>query len=248
MKAAIMGILIGLTAVIAMRWLGPPAPAIREMAADPLTGQQAMSGRFLPTPSAAEVTRKLARVLPSVKCDATPLAKFIAWFEDSTGINVYIEWRDLAAAVGPESPVTLDVRNISAGAALQLALDQAPLAGPGLGYAVLDGIVKVSTTSRLDRAMIVRVYDVRDLIEALVDLKLRLERKSMPYIGAADREADAAFSLQDQIGTSPPWQTWGDGAETISYLGGRMVVSQTKAGHEAIAAILAELRARVGPR
>src|SRR6266550_8984885 len=110
MKATIVGTLTGLTAAIAMMWLGPRPPAVREAPVDPLTGQQALSGRFLPTTRSAEVTRKLARVLPSVKCDAMPLAKFIAWFEHSTGINVYVEWRDLAAAVGPESPVTLAAR------------------------------------------------------------------------------------------------------------------------------------------
>src|SRR2546430_2707593 len=142
MNAPFVGTLTGLTAAIAMMWLGPRPPAVREAPVDPLRGQQALSGRFLPTTRSIEVGRKLARVLPSVKCEALPLAKFISALTDSTGLNIYVEWRELtAAAAGPDSPITLNVQNVGAGTALQLALDQARLTGPRVSFVVLEGIV-----------------------------------------------------------------------------------------------------------
>jgi hypothetical protein len=250
MKATIVGTLTGLTAAAAMIWFGPRAPAVREAPLNPAIGQPSLSGRFLPTTQTANVRRQLARVIPTVKCDAMPLSKFINWLEDTSGLNVYVEWRELnAAAVGPDSPISLDVRNVTVGTVLQLALDQAHMTGPRVGYAVLDGIVKVSILSRLDRVAMVRVYDVRDLIEAAVKLKLRLEPRSMPnisYDGRPDPEADAAERLQDILreASAAAGQNFGNDGEQMSYFGGRLVVTHTQAGHDTIAAILAGLRAK----
>lgn len=254
MKATIVGTLTGLTAAVAMMWLGTRSPAVRQAPATPNTGQQALADRFIPNAHTAEVRRKLAIILPAVKCDAMPLSKFISWLEDSTGLNIYIEWRDIAAAsaVGPDSPITMNVQNVSAGTVLQLALDQARLTGPRVCFVPLEGIVKVSTLSKLDRAVMIRVYDVRDIIEAAVEMKLRLQPKSPPDVlidGNPNLELEAASRLQELIRTTTPPQMLDDtDAAQMSYFAGRLVISQTEAGHEAIAAILSGLHAAQGQK
>ena len=63
-----------------------------------------------------------------------------------------------------KSPVTLDLKNVTAATALQTALDQCQPSGDPVGFVCVDTFLKISVKRMLDDSSI-RVYDVRDLIE-----------------------------------------------------------------------------------
>jgi hypothetical protein len=256
MKAMIVGTVAGISAALATTWLGPPRPAARPVREAPVFasgGPQDLAGRFATDPKAHETPAKLARVLPHVTCQEMPLSKFIEELAKSTGAQFYVEWDAMMgdAAVGPDSPVTMMEKHISGAEALRLALKRLKR-GPGIDvrFRAIDGIVKVST--RLDRWPVVRVYDVRDLIEASAELSRRLgvtpdsPQTNPNSVATSDPEQDAVRALRNLILNSiedPQWPAT-DADKSVNYYAGRLVVNQTAGNHETIAALLAGLRAK----
>jgi len=108
----------------------------------------------------------LARTLPELAFDQVPLSRVLDWFREVLGVNMHVYWTNLAdCGVDPDSPVSVNVRDLSAERALRLVLD-AVSDYAVLGFQVDDGVLVIATRDRLNRASTTEVYDVRDLLLA----------------------------------------------------------------------------------
>lgn len=107
----------------------------------------------------------LSRTVAEVRFDAAPLEDVLEWFADASGQNVVVQWQLLAdVGVERDQPVSLRLRNVQLGTVLWLVLNQ--VAGPDiqLAYQADREVLLISTAQALSQHMIVRVYDVTDLL------------------------------------------------------------------------------------
>ncbi len=123
----------------------------------------------LDSPASRQTRQRLAAVLPSVELPAgTTLGQALDFLRDKGGLSLDVNW-NLLAAVGIDREGTecgpISLENVKIESALQIILDNSSAAlDVSLGYEVIDGTVCVSTPAHLDRHTIVRVYNVRDLL------------------------------------------------------------------------------------
>ncbi|HMQ16963.1 MAG TPA: hypothetical protein PKC49_13420 [Phycisphaerae bacterium] len=130
--------------------------------ADP-PGARAGDAEAKKRPRAA--VRALAMRLPEVRFADTPLEDVFAAIGAMAGVNVVVRWEELER-VGIErtQPVSLTVRNVRLSQALWLVMNEAAPDGTKLAYRADDTFIVISSVRDLDQQMIVRVYDVNDLL------------------------------------------------------------------------------------
>lgn len=252
MKATIIGTLSGVSAAIMVMLLSPrpAAPVVREIPLYSSGSAPALAAQFLPATRPNAIVQRMNKILARVKCDDMPLEKFIAWIGEQAGVNIYVEWHAImGAAAGPDTLVTLNLQNVSAAHALQLALDQSRVTGDRIRFIPMDGVLKVSMQSRMDHNMSVRVYDVRDLIEQGAKdgdhrRKPVLDRFSSSAAANPGTPEDQAIeSLRTILQKSIETNIWPESTD-IDYFAGRFIIKSTGQNHESITAMLAALRAK----
>ena len=155
--------------------------------------------------------------------------------------------------IGPDSPVSLNLQNVSAATTLQIALDQTRITGERTVFAPMDGVLKISMESRLDRYLTVRVYNVRDLIQDSANsgsLPRRQDTNTRDMFssgGSSPRsttpEEQAIENLRTILKKSVTNNVWPD-ATDIDYFAGRFVITSSRLNHQTIAAMLEALRAK----
>lgn len=127
--------------------------------------------------------------------------------------------------------IDLRVKQVAVGRVLDLVL------GDELAYVPRETDVLITTRRVAQRRLVTRTYPVDGLLRAL-----RREDQG-PLTGPGD----AAGNLVDLVTVVVPptalarvagWTHWGGGPGTIAVQGQRLVVSQTQAGHDVIAAFL----------
>ena len=123
---------------------------------------------YTPTPllAVAYIRRILASRVPPLRFDDTPLQDVLDWVQDYSGALVTVRWGVLErCGIERETPVSLRVNGNQFAHVLAAVLDQAgSAAGVKLAYEASAEQFVFSTHADLSREMIVRVYDVRDLL------------------------------------------------------------------------------------
>jgi len=181
-------------------------------------------------------------------------------------ITINIDRTGIAAANATllESPIDLQVKDVSIDQALQMVL------GSELGYVVQeDGSVLISSRARLSENLPVTAYFVGDLITQVPDFGTTVPRMNneinAPDAGGAggggtagnifnqtqteETEENGAERLRALIertirsSTTEPWESAG-GRATLDFYerSGLMLVSQTPDGHQRLQALLENLR------
>jgi len=96
--------------------------------------------------------------------DNIGLAKVMAHFSRITGANIVVNWHALAeAGVTRETPISLDLENVTFRKALQVVLDQASPSMP-LTWIIEDNVLEITTQAEADKRMVTRIYVVTDLV------------------------------------------------------------------------------------
>jgi hypothetical protein len=169
----------------------------------------------------------------SLKLKDTPLKETAAYLADLSGVNVLLDSKALAdAGIAQELPITLELANVSLGAALR-----AMLAEHDLGYTIPDdNVLTITTAQRAKEDVVVRVYDVKDLVSPAVSAN---EYSATPV-------GSDATSLIDLITTCVHPTSWtGSGAGSngvISYAASGLVVSHNREVQREVAELLTSLR------
>lgn len=122
---------------------------------------------------AQQVTRAstlatLAKSVPEVDWEDTPLETIIEWLREQGPINVVVRWRALQIdGIDPDTEVTLRLRNTTVGQALTYALEQLATIPGEIRYRTFGNALHISTTADFNQKMHMRVYSVADILRTI---------------------------------------------------------------------------------
>jgi beta-lactamase regulating signal transducer with metallopeptidase domain len=208
------------------------------------TFSERFDGDTAPPPQAGDATlaarAKLGEKLPEVKFDSTAFSDTVDFLRDVTKLNIFVDWRVLeSAGVDRNSPVTISLKDVATERALRYVLRDVGGGGVKLDFAVIDGIVTISTEEALAADTSVRVYNIAALLKAMPT--------TMPV--GTDEQVMLASKIERVIETvreavaPDSWREAGGPTGAIRELNGKLVVTQTEANHAAIQKLLEELTA-----
>ena len=132
---------------------------------DQTVAQERSTGR-----SDALTVAQLEKPLPALTFDAVGFSDVVDFLRDVSGTNIFVNWKSLeAAGIDRNTPVSANLRNIKFSKALSIILDSVGGGQTKLGYTIDEGVITISTQDDLSRNVVVRVYDIRDLIVNIPD-------------------------------------------------------------------------------
>jgi len=105
-----------------------------------------------PTDLDKRVAKKLEDLVP-INFQANKLINVLDYFRNTTGVRFFIDWEAMeAVGIKQDQRITLKLEKASAASALKQVLEQASerMKEPA-GYAIIDGVVHVSTKSGLQK-------------------------------------------------------------------------------------------------
>jgi hypothetical protein len=125
-----------------------------------------------PPPPASRLTSAAARLyattLPAIDVDRLAFADALDRLRDGAGAQIFVNWRALeASGINKDAPVSLHPPAANLGAVLRSLLDQIEVSHRGvrLDFTLDEGALVISTRDDLAKDVVVRVYDVRDLVD-----------------------------------------------------------------------------------
>lgn len=184
-----------------------------------------------------------------------PLVDFFEWLQRETKVNVVVRWKVLAkAGIPQEQPLTLRVEGVTIRKLLELVFAQ--VAGGDekkqLSALAEDNTLIVSTRADINAQLVVRTYDVQDLLFTVPNFPGRspggaarpTERATVR--GEAAAESDEARRLIEMITKNIEPASWkvNGGAGTIILFRGQLVIRNCAEVHQ----ILAELLGKPGKK
>jgi hypothetical protein len=196
---------------------------------DPRPGDSGSADARPAKPPARNVHRLLAQRVPEVTFDETPLEAWLEWLRDTAQINVVAQWERLAeVGVQRDHPIVLRARNLRLGQLIWLVLQQCETTGDvRLGYRVDADLMVITTVQDLDREMVIRVYDVQDLLAArLRNPSITVGRQHEFVTGLVPSVAAGA------VGVRPVTQRWLSGCFLEGGDGGGDVYADDESGYD----------------
>lgn len=195
--------------------------------------------------ASGETVDRIYRVLDGqlisagMEYNGAALSQVVATLQDDYQIPIQLDVPALEdAGIGPDEPVSINLRNISLRSALRLLLKQVQLT-----YVIQDEVLIITTPEEAESHLIVCVYDVRDL-------RGKNQPGSPPPqpLGAsAWADYDPLMGVITSCVSTETWAENGGGeAEIRSLKPGLMVISQTQAVHDEIRGLLASIRLTLG--
>jgi hypothetical protein len=121
----------------------------------------------LETPADRETRSRLQATVPAFEFESgTGLEDVINFLRQKGQFSIDVNWNALAAVnIDKTTDIGgLSLQKVKLETALQILLDNVGGTETRLGYDVVDGVVRVSVPGDLDRRTVVRVYDVRALL------------------------------------------------------------------------------------
>jgi hypothetical protein len=170
------------------------------------------------------IERALAAPLHSQGLDFTdqPLHDVLMALQDEYGIPVQLN-RPALEAIGlaPDTPINVNLHNISLRSALNLMLRQVDLT-----YVIQDEVLMVTTKEDSEKYLVTCVYNVQGLVD--------------------DSDKQSMEALIDSIEACVATETWTDNgkgsADIMPLRPGLLVVSQTSAVQEEVSGLLGRIR------
>ncbi len=120
------------------------------------------------------VMRLLNREIPAVSFDQETFEDVLDWFRAQGLKNIVVHWQKVedAGDIDRATPVELQVSELTLGELLDLALStvSASAFNPGgrLSYRIVNGLIRISTQAEFANEIIVRTYDIENLLQALI--------------------------------------------------------------------------------
>ena len=110
------------------------------------------------------IQASLDRRLPAVNLvPGTALTDAVDFLKDVTGANILVNWKALEAdSIDKQTPVSAVLHDVRFSKVLDVILQQA--GGGKLSYTIDEGVIEISTTEELNKAVETRVYDIDDLL------------------------------------------------------------------------------------
>jgi hypothetical protein len=221
----------------------PPAPAgaatatakpARVLQWDPVRGE--WEEPETPTLAALE------KVAPEVRLEGVRFEDAVEWFRTESGANVVVDWVWVERErMRRDTPVTLNLRNVTLGNALSTML-RVNEAAARLAYELKGDLVVITTARNIENTLVDRIYDVRDLVAMDVGfgdppLSPEERRDELEALGTMVVEAVGSPALPRGYERDVNW---------LKCWGGRLIIRQTRGKHDRITRMLEGLRAGGG--
>lgn len=148
--------------------------------------------------------QQLSRVrVGEIAFEGVPLEQVLDWLAEYTGSNVVVRWSDLqAVGIERDKPISVRARNLPLSQALWMIMNEAAgQTGARLAYRAGGNVILFSTFEDLNRDMVVKVYDVRDLLAAVPFHANARFGNDIQYVESVQpRVAAGAVAFQPVIG------------------------------------------------
>jgi hypothetical protein len=177
----------------------------------------------------------LDKLLPEVKFDAVAFREVINFLRDVTKANIWVNWRALeAAGIDSGAPVSAGLRDVKFSEGLTIILREISTPKTTVRYVLDEGVITITTEDELNKSGVTRVYDVRDLTS---------EAPGRKWFGmeAAAEEQERVRKLMALMRETVAPTSWDKVRET-QYIGGQLVITQTKENQQEVRRFLDQLR------
>lgn len=115
--------------------------------------------------SAPGTLAQLNKRIPEVSFVDLPFDQVVDWLAQYTGMNVVVRWQMLTdAGVSRDKAITITVKNLRLSQVLWMIMNEVGGSDVKLAYRASGNLLILSTADDLGKEMIVRVYDVSDLL------------------------------------------------------------------------------------
>lgn len=196
----------------------------------------------------------LNRKIPELKLDsAVPLEAAIDVVRETTHANIVVDWGSLQdAGVKRDVPVRVHLWDVTLDQALRAIEAVADKEGL-ISHEPQNGIILVAARDKLRRdGRVVRVYDVRPILDDLIAYRRDRSPSTRPARDGAPARPDGVPSLDEateglvrMIQANVEAEGWRDQSWNEGFarpFAGRLVITQTPENHRKIAALLRTLR------
>ncbi|MBI3855187.1 MAG: hypothetical protein HY293_05800 [Planctomycetes bacterium] len=193
-------------------------------------------------PRKAEVINKLNTMRVSVDFANQSLEEAIAFLRDFTGLNIIVDAEVYKNQSEEQLKVTLKVKDLLLKSVLKLVLSSRELTAM-----YKEGVVLVVPKGKVDKAVSLQLYDVRDLLVKIQDFAGPKVELVSPQKGGAGPLAGGVFTIDeprsviteefitDMVKQNTGDKTWDENPNaTITLTNGVLVISQSKRVHEEI--------------
>ncbi len=127
----------------------------------------------------AMIDSGLGRPIREAQFNNAGLFDVIETLGQMTGTNIFVNWRSLEqAGIDRMAPVRLTLRNVTLGQALTAVEMQAGNQNVQLVHRAGDGIITIATIEDLGQERTTEIYDVREMVDTLVNDRNTLLQKS----------------------------------------------------------------------
>ncbi|MBU0637781.1 MAG: hypothetical protein KKB50_02875 [Planctomycetes bacterium] len=112
-----------------------------------------------------QTLRLLNQRIPEVAFEDAPFEQVMEWVAEFTRSNVVVRWPTLEdAGIERDKPISIRVRNLRLSQVLWMIMNEAGGSDLKLAYRASGNLLIMSTEEDLAREMIVKIYDVSDLL------------------------------------------------------------------------------------
>lgn len=132
----------------------------------PVAAQQPPRGaRPVPQQNLPTTLKMLEQRVPEVSFADVPFEQVVEWIADFTGANVNVRWSALeSSGIERDKRVSMKMRNIKLSQVLWLLMNEVGGSDVKLAYRASGNLIILSTHEDLGKDMVVRAYDVSDLL------------------------------------------------------------------------------------
>lgn len=162
------------------------AGAPQRVAATPRATESVRTGLLVGAQSESAADRrtreKLAQTIQAEFPEGTSFDEVLSFLRDQGDLSIAVNWNALNVSGIDRATDTLgmSVKDAKLETVLDMLLENIGGQDAAIGYAIVDGIVRISTSQQLDRNTTVRVYDVEDLIHRDLAVAVDSMMKNQP--------------------------------------------------------------------
>lgn len=208
----------------------------------------------------AKETGPLAGTAAKIDFSDTALWTVLDFLRDVSGTNMHVNWHSLeASGITKDTPISVKATDITVSKGLNMVLEQINSGKNKMDsvyWIVDDGVVTVATGTAINHNLTIKVIDVADLlltVPSFVGPRIDMSQASQTgtsgsggsgggqsvfgstTINQEESSADAKKRMQESllkvVKDSIGQDMWApDGKGSISFLGAKMVISQTQLG------------------
>jgi len=210
----------------------------------------AQEGGFESDPRKAEAVNRINTMRVSVDFTNQTLEEAVGFLRDFTGLNILVDAEVYKNQSEDQLKITLKVKELSLKSVLKLMLSSRDLTAM-----YKEGVVLVVPKSKIDKAVTLQLYDVRDLLVKIQDFNGPKVELVSPQKGGGGPLVGGVFTLDeprsviteefitDMVKQNTGDRSWDENPNaSMNLTNGVLVVSQSKKVHEEIKRFINLLR------